>query len=142
MILQLRTLHLLNPVVIYLQFNCFVVLAKTFVKNNLVFCITSIVLVVFVLGYFIGIEVEQDTVRQQELKNLEQRLDELKNPEISLFFQISKDDDPVLGDLDAPISVIEFSNFQCKFCLRFYSDTLPLLKTQYIDTGKVKSSLS
>ncbi|AJM91589.1 DsbA family protein [Nitrosopumilus piranensis] len=94
-------------------------------------------LIVFFLEYLVGVEVGQDNIRKQELETLEQSLDDLKTPEISLFFQILKDDDPVLGDLDASISIIEFSNFQCKFCLRFYSDTLPLLKTQYIDTGKV-----
>ncbi|KEQ56310.1 Na antiporter NhaA 2 protein [Marine Group I thaumarchaeote SCGC RSA3] len=112
-------------------------LVKTFVKNNLVLCVASIVLVVFFLGYVVGVEVGQDTVRKQELANLEQRLAEFKDSKSITPSQISKDDDPLLGDPDAPLSIIEFSNFQCKFCLRFYSDTLPLLKTHYIDTGKV-----
>ncbi|PIZ82716.1 hypothetical protein COX97_03340 [Candidatus Pacearchaeota archaeon CG_4_10_14_0_2_um_filter_05_32_18] len=47
-------------------------------------------------------------------------------------------DSPVLGDPDAPVTVVEFSDFQCPFCGRFYSDALASIKTQYIDTGKVK----
>ena len=48
------------------------------------------------------------------------------------------DDDPVLGNKNAPITIVEFSDFQCPFCARFKSETLGQIKTQYIDTGKVK----
>lgn len=47
-------------------------------------------------------------------------------------------DAPVLGDKDAPVTIVEYSDFQCPFCGRFYSDALTSIKTQYIDTGKVK----
>lgn len=50
----------------------------------------------------------------------------------------SVDDDPFLGDADAPIVMIEFSDFECPFCKRFYDNTLPQIKENYIDTGKVK----
>ncbi len=48
------------------------------------------------------------------------------------------DDDPVLGDPDAPVTLIEFSDFQCPFCRRFYETTLPQIKENYVATGKVK----
>ena len=51
---------------------------------------------------------------------------------------ITADDDPVLGSVDAPVTIIEFSDFQCPFCARFYSETLPLIKDNFIDTGLVK----
>jgi len=50
----------------------------------------------------------------------------------------SADDDPFLGDENAPVTLIEFSDYQCPFCQRFKSQTLDQLKSQYIDTGKVK----
>ncbi len=50
----------------------------------------------------------------------------------------SIDDDAVLGDENAPVTIIEFSDYQCPFCERFWSQTLPQIKSQYIDTGKVK----
>lgn len=110
---------------------------KNLVENNLRISIISGLIIVFVLGYFIGEEVGQDTARQQELEKYEQRMSELQTPKIETFFEISIDNDPILGDPDAPISIIEFSDYQCQFCARFYSDTLPLLNSQYIETGKV-----
>jgi protein-disulfide isomerase len=51
---------------------------------------------------------------------------------------VSVDDDPFLGSADAPVTIIEFSDYQCPFCSRFWSQTLPSIKSEYIDTGKVK----
>jgi protein-disulfide isomerase/plastocyanin len=51
---------------------------------------------------------------------------------------VSADDDPVKGDADAPVTIIEFSDFQCPFCSRFYTDALPQIEQEYINTGKVK----
>lgn len=48
------------------------------------------------------------------------------------------DDDPVLGNADAPVTIVEFSDFQCPFCRSFYSNTHPQIVKNYIDTGKVK----
>jgi protein-disulfide isomerase len=52
--------------------------------------------------------------------------------------QVSVDDDAVLGDADAPVTIIEFSDFQCPYCARFVLNTMPEIKSKYIDTGKVK----
>jgi len=48
------------------------------------------------------------------------------------------DDDAVKGDPDAPVTIIEWSDFECPFCARFYTETLGLIEQQYINTGKVK----
>ena len=52
--------------------------------------------------------------------------------------KISTDDDPVLGDPKAPLTLIEFSDYECPFCKKSFTDLLPILKKEYIDTGKVK----
>jgi protein-disulfide isomerase len=45
---------------------------------------------------------------------------------------------PMLGEKDAPVTIAEFSDYQCPFCGRFFSSTFSALKTDYIDTGKVR----
>lgn len=54
--------------------------------------------------------------------------------------QINKlpDDDPVKGNTDAPITLVEFSDFQCPYCARFWKDVLPQIEENYVKTGKVK----
>jgi len=48
------------------------------------------------------------------------------------------DDDPVKGASTAPVTIVEFSDFECPYCKLFFKDTLPQLESQYIDMGKVK----
>lgn len=50
----------------------------------------------------------------------------------------SIDDDPVLGDKNAPVTIIEFSDYECPFCKRHFDETFPQLVKSYVDTGKVK----
>ena len=57
-------------------------------------------------------------------------------PEIDMATLI--DDDNFKGDKDAPVTIVEFSDFECPFCARFYSKTLSQIDEQYIKTGKVK----
>jgi protein-disulfide isomerase len=59
-------------------------------------------------------------------------------PTPSAPVDVSEDDDAVIGDDDAPVTIIEFSDYECPFCGRFYSQTYGQLKEQYIDTGKAK----
>jgi protein-disulfide isomerase len=52
--------------------------------------------------------------------------------------KVSLDDDPVLGNKDAPVTIVEFSDYECPFCKRHYDQTHAQLLKNYIDTGKVK----
>ena len=42
---------------------------------------------------------------------------------------------PALGPADAPVTIVEFSDFRCSFCKKFWADTLPKLKTAYFEKG-------
>lgn len=48
------------------------------------------------------------------------------------------DDDPAIGSEDAPVTIVEFSDYQCPFCATFYLETFSRIKSEYVDTGKVK----
>lgn len=51
---------------------------------------------------------------------------------------VSVDDDPVLGKNNAPVTIVEFSDFQCPFCRKFWEGALGDIKKEYIDTGKAR----
>jgi protein-disulfide isomerase len=51
---------------------------------------------------------------------------------------LSVDGAPSMGNGDAKVTLIEFSDYQCSFCGRHFSQTLPRLMTEYVKTGKVK----
>ncbi|MBI2039202.1 MAG: DsbA family protein [Candidatus Niyogibacteria bacterium] len=46
--------------------------------------------------------------------------------------------DFVLGNPAAPVTLVEFADFQCPFCGRFFKQTLPQIKEKYIKSGQVK----
>lgn len=48
------------------------------------------------------------------------------------------DTDMVLGASDAPVTIIEYSSLTCPHCRNFHLNTLPALKTRYIDLGKAR----
>lgn len=58
-------------------------------------------------------------------------------PSPSGTVEVSADDDPMIGNPDAKVQVIEFSDYECPFCARFWRDTYPTIKEDYIDTGKI-----
>ena len=45
---------------------------------------------------------------------------------------------PMLGSKDAPVTIVEFTDYQCPFCQRFHTQVFGELKKNYIDTGKVR----
>jgi protein-disulfide isomerase len=60
-----------------------------------------------------------------------------QNPMVSAFL-LGLGRDPMLGSASAPIWIVEFSDFQCGYCRKFWQDTLPKLKESYIEKGTVR----
>ena len=46
--------------------------------------------------------------------------------------------DMILGDADAPVTIIEYGSYTCPHCASFHENQFQSLKADYIDTGKVK----
>ena len=45
---------------------------------------------------------------------------------------------PILGNSDAPITVLEWGDYQCTYCYKFHQNTLDTINDEFIKTGKVK----
>ncbi len=51
---------------------------------------------------------------------------------------VKTDGEPFIGHANAPVTIVEWSDYQCTFCKQFEVTTLPQIVKDYIDTGKVK----
>lgn len=109
--------------------------------------IISIIGIAIIATFFAGVYVsnfDSNQVSEEELQEAISKLElkllqnQLPTGQPTPIVKISADDDPVIGDPNAPISIIEFSDFQCPFCARFHIQTLPSILEEYVDQGKVK----
>ena len=51
---------------------------------------------------------------------------------------IDLSDAPMLGSADAVITLVEFSDYECPFCLRHFQQTWPLIEANYVKTGRIR----
>ena len=58
-----------------------------------------------------------------------------KKPTIASFYGNAS---PILGDINAPLTLVEFGDYQCTFCKKFFHETEESILVNYIETGKVK----
>ena len=116
-------------------------------KSMLGALVISIIAVSLIAVFFAGsyISLKSDQITKSELNEaiakLESRISKTQQVDErvkEMPISVSIDDDPVRGNHDAPITIVEFSDFQCPFCARFQIQTLPLILEQYVETGKVK----
>ena len=91
----------------------------------------------------------QETLRKQ-LQSLQGQLQEIRSllqarpsepaaaPQPSLPAELMTADAPFMGSPDAPLTIVEFSDFQCHFCARHWRQTYGQLDREYISLGKVR----
>ncbi|TSC75534.1 MAG: DSBA oxidoreductase [Parcubacteria group bacterium Gr01-1014_30] len=53
-------------------------------------------------------------------------------------FQVDLEGWASKGDPSSPITIVEYADFACPFCGRFWQETLPQIERDYVDTGKVR----
>ncbi len=127
-----------------------VTINKSTYNNMLKGIVAAIAIATFLGGYSLGtLDNSNSGISQEELKEIISEIEikttptvqptqQATQPTAAQLFKVSIDDDPMKGDPNAPVTIIEFSDFQCPFCSRFYQQTLPQIEKDYIDTGKVK----
>lgn len=127
-----------------------VITIKKSTYNNLIKVIViAVAITTFTGGYSLGIMDNPGSLTNAELEALIYELGNkiAASPQatkqsdqniVPTKFKLSFDGDPIKGNPDAPITIVEFSDFQCPYCSRFFEQTLPQIEKNYIETGKVK----
>ncbi|MGV0869814.1 DsbA family protein [Corynebacterium kalidii] len=77
---------------------------------------------------------ESDTADADTAENSQARADE----ESLGLARRDPEDALAIGDVDAPVVLIEYSDYRCPFCGVFSRETMPVLQEKYIDTGKLR----
>ena len=103
------------------------------------------VLTAFNQSYAVG-DGDKDDAILQELKQIRVLLERIEKKGLAAAprkarvttAQLSTKDRPSLGEDNAPVTIVEVSDYQCPYCKRFVDNTFPQLKKEYIDTGKVR----
>ena len=75
--------------------------------------------------------------QEKELVLVEAEIPNTTSQEIGLSV-FTENGSPYLGDPNAPITLVEFGDYQCFFCNKYFHDTEQKLLENYVDTGKVK----
>lgn len=112
-------------------------------KGVLIVLVVAVGAAAFFAGMYFSNIGDANTVTKEEfdaaILDIESKINNVQQPTNQPRpVKISLDDDPIRGDVNAPITILEFSDYQCPFCARFYAQTLPALMETYIDTGIVK----
>src|SRR5215467_2581656 len=66
------------------------------------------------------------------------RREVIENPSIAEIMQAGPLPEMWLGRKDAPVTIVQYASMTCPYCRQFQLETFPVLKRDYIDTGKVR----
>lgn len=87
-------------------------------KKYYLFAIPAVIAIIFSYYYLVPTEKpEDDTVITTQI--------------------LMQNGSPLMGDPNAPITIVEWGDYQCTFCYKFHQSSKDLLIQEYVDTGKV-----
>jgi len=66
------------------------------------------------------------------------RREVVANPSIEEIMRPGELPEMALGRADAPVTIVQYASMTCPYCRKFQIETFPVLKREYIDTGKVR----
>lgn len=75
-----------------------------------------------------------EAIENQENDN--QQAQQNSNPQVDV--EINIEGDPTLGNADAPITIVEYSDYECPYCARLAIQSMPQVIKDYVETGKAK----
>ena len=104
--------------------------------NRQAFLLKSLALLVLGIGLGSGGTVMVQRWMTPSLPLDEKRAEQLPPPKLSTALLLDRE--PVMGSPEAPLTIVEFSDFECSYCRRFHSQVLSQLKQQYVSTGLVR----
>lgn len=78
---------------------------------------------------------EEDTADEEEREEGEEETETEIDPLMQALIDGTRH---IKGDPDAPITIIDFSDFQCSHCARFAIETEPKIEEELVETGKVR----
>lgn len=116
---------------------------KIFLSVILVLIIGSIAINAWILTEVSKVKLALDN-QGQKLEKIEGSIGKTAQPTVAARpeeqaeVKVTIDDDPIKGNVNAPVTVVEFSDYQCPFCRRNHMQVFPDLEKEYIDTGKVR----
>lgn len=93
-----------------------------------------------IIGVFfvIGGPVSDTGFKKEDIKPADTAVLQEQEPQQIQMSIFSDNSSPVLGSADAPITIIEFGDYQCFYCNKFFHETEDQINENYIKTGKAK----
>jgi protein-disulfide isomerase len=112
-------------------------------KNYVVAIISAIIFTVSGTALAAPMTKDQGDAILKELREIKQLLARPQQPappaqHMPKDLTVKADAMYVLGKSDAPVTMVEFTDYQCPFCGRFEANTFPEIKKNFIDTGKMR----
>ncbi|MGE5041641.1 MAG: DsbA family protein [Candidatus Levyibacteriota bacterium] len=100
---------------------------------------TLLLVATFLVGYLIAtVQYLKNPSKPADTPTAQAGQQQPGQPDPNKIYTVGNGHFPVKGDENAKVTIVEFADFRCPFCEKYFTDTEPQLMKDYVDTGKVK----